>query len=53
MARVVKEKEYAQRRSQIVEAAQRFMYTKGYELMSIQDILDDLGISKGAFYHYF
>jgi TetR/AcrR family transcriptional regulator, transcriptional repressor for nem operon len=27
--------------------------TKGYEQMTIQDILDDLQISKGAFYHYF
>ncbi len=53
MARVVKEEAYAQRRLQIVEAAQKLMYTKGYELMSIQDILDELNISKGAFYHYF
>jgi TetR/AcrR family transcriptional regulator, transcriptional repressor for nem operon len=29
------------------------VYTKGYEQMTIQDILDDLQISKGAFYHYF
>jgi AcrR family transcriptional regulator len=27
--------------------------TKGYEQMAIQDLLDDLQISKGAFYHYF
>jgi len=53
MARVVKEEVYAQRRLQIVEAAQKLMYSKGYELMSIQDILGELNISKGAFYHYF
>jgi AcrR family transcriptional regulator len=29
------------------------MYSKGYEQMTIQDIVDDLQISKGAFYHYF
>ncbi len=29
------------------------MFTKGYVQMSIQDILDALRISKGAFYHYF
>jgi AcrR family transcriptional regulator len=29
------------------------VYTQGYEQMSIQDILDALKISKGAFYHYF
>ncbi len=53
MARVVKEKEYALRQNEILDAAQRFVYTKGYEQMSIQDILDTLRISKGAFYHYF
>src|SRR5262249_20039259 len=26
---------------------------RGYEQMTIQDILDELQISKGAFYHYF
>ena len=53
MARIVNEHEYDQRRNEILDSAQRFVYTKGYEQMSIQDILDDLKISKGAFYHYF
>jgi TetR/AcrR family transcriptional repressor of nem operon len=53
MARIVKEKAYAARRNEILDAAQRLVYTKGYEQMSIQDILDSLQISKGAFYHYF
>ena len=53
MARIVKEKEYAARRNEILDVAQRLVYTKGYEQMTIQDILDDLHISKGAFYHYF
>lgn len=53
MARIVNEEEHAARRNQILDAAQRLVYTKGYEQMTIQDILDDLGISKGAFYHYF
>ena len=53
MARAVKEEAYAARRRDILEAAQRLVYSKGYEHMTIQDILDDLGISKGAFYHYF
>src|SRR6266571_3113784 len=53
MARIVKEKEYAVRRNAILDVAQRLVYTKGYEQMTIQDILDDLQISKGAFYHYF
>ena len=53
MARIVKEKEYAARRNEILDVAQRLVYIKGYEQMTIQDILDDLHISKGAFYHYF
>jgi AcrR family transcriptional regulator len=53
MARIVKEKEYAVRRNAILDVAQRLVTTKGYEQMTIQDILDDLQISKGAFYHYF
>jgi AcrR family transcriptional regulator len=53
MARVVKEEEYTARRNEILDVAQRLVYSKGYEQMTIQDILDDLRISKGAFYHYF
>lgn len=53
MARIVKEQEYAARRNAILDVAQRLVYTKGYEQMAIQDILDELEISKGAFFHYF
>jgi TetR/AcrR family transcriptional regulator, transcriptional repressor for nem operon len=53
MARKVKEEDYASRRNEILDAALKLVYTKGYEQMSIQDILDALKISKGAFYHYF
>ncbi|MBV9232020.1 MAG: TetR/AcrR family transcriptional regulator [Chloroflexi bacterium] len=53
MARTVKEQEYAEKRNAILDVTQRLVYTKGYEQMTIQDILDDLQISKGAFYHYF
>lgn len=51
MARIVKA--HSVRRNEILDVAQRLIYTKGYEQMTIQDILDDLQISKGAFYHYF
>ncbi|NTU81102.1 MAG: TetR/AcrR family transcriptional regulator [Chloroflexales bacterium] len=53
MARSVNEKEYALRRNAILDVTQRLVYSKGYEQMAIQDILDELQISKGAFYHYF
>ena len=53
MARIVKEEEYAVKRKEILDAALRLVYTRGYDQMSIQEILDQLSISKGAFYHYF
>jgi len=53
MARTIKEQEYAVRRNEILDAAQRLVYTRGYEQMTVQNILNELEISKGAFYHYF
>ncbi len=53
MPRTVKEEEHAQKRNEILDAAQGLIFAKGYEEMSIQDILDELNISKGAFYHYY
>src|SRR5260221_11535332 len=41
------------RRDAFLDVAQRFVQTKGFEAMSIQDVLDELDASKGAFYHYF
>jgi len=53
MPRIVKEDDYAARRNEILDVARKLVYTKGFEQMSIQDIMDALKISKGAFYHYF
>ena len=53
MARIVKEEEYTARRNEILDAALQLVYSKGYDKMTIQDILDELHMSKGAFYHYF
>lgn len=53
MSRTLKEEEYTLKRNEILDVAQRLVYTQGYEQMAIQDILDELRISKGAFYHYF
>lgn len=41
------------KRDAFVDAALRLMQAKGYQQMSIQDLLDDVGASRGAFYHYF
>jgi AcrR family transcriptional regulator len=41
------------RRDAFLDVAQSLVQSKGYEAMSIQDVLDVLEASKGAFYHYF
>ncbi len=53
MARILKEDEYNAKRNEILDFAQHLIYTKGYEQVTIQDLLDGLHISKGALYHYF
>jgi len=53
MARIVKEEAYRARRNEILDVAIQLVYSKGYDKMTIQDILDQLNMSKGAFYHYF
>jgi AcrR family transcriptional regulator len=53
MPRTVKEEAYNAKRDEILDFAMRLIYSKGYERMTIQDILDGLQISRGALYHYF
>lgn len=53
MVRMVDEAAYAARRNAILDVAQRAVETKGYEQMAIADLLGELQISSGAFYHYF
>lgn len=53
MARTVNLEERTVRRDAFVEAATRRIQAQGYERMSIQEVLDDTGASRGAFYHYF
>lgn len=53
VARTVNAAEHAARRDEILDAAQRLILSAGYERLTVQDILSDLRISKGAFYHYF
>lgn len=53
MARQVNPAEHAARRHEILDAALRLMHDKGYDAMTIEDLLADLEISKGALYHYF
>lgn len=51
MTRIVKDPDV--RRSEILDVAQRLFYLKGYEQTSVQDIITEIGIAKGMFYHYF
>lgn len=53
MARVLDPEAHAVRRDCFVDAAQRLIQSKGYEQLSVQDVLAEVGASKGAFYHYF
>lgn len=53
MARTKDDVAHAQRRQCFLEAAGRLTERKGYEQMTVQDVLDEVRQSKGAFYHYF
>jgi AcrR family transcriptional regulator len=53
MARTLNATLHTVRRDAFLDVAQRLVQTKGYEAMSVQDVLDELDASKGAFYHYF
>ncbi len=53
MARILNEEQHTEKRNEILDVAQRLVYTRGYAQMSIQEIISALSISKGAFYHYF
>jgi AcrR family transcriptional regulator len=53
MPRTVNVQDYKVRRDAFLDVAQRLIQTKGYEQMSIQDVLDELETSRGALYHYF
>jgi AcrR family transcriptional regulator len=53
VARHVKPDEYAARRREILDAALRLMHDKGYQGMTISDVLTEMHMSKGALYHYF
>lgn len=53
MARTINETDFKEKKALIIQTSLKYIYTIGYDEMSIQNILDELKISKGAFYHYF
>lgn len=53
MVRTINEAAHEARRNAILDAAQHAIETRGYEQMAISDLVSELRISSGAFYHYF
>lgn len=41
------------RRAHILDAAQRLFFARGWDAVTIADVLGEAGISKGGFYHHF
>lgn len=46
-------KDYEERRKEILDITEKLFITKGYSKTTINDILKEVGIAKGTFYHYF
>ncbi len=53
MPRTLNPQAHALRRDAFIDAATSLIQAKGYEQMTVQDVLDELDASRGAFYHYF
>lgn len=53
MARTLNPTVHAVRRDEILDVAERLIRTAGYDRMGIQDVQDELKVSRGAIYHYF
>ena len=53
MARTLNVATHAVRRDEILDVAEGLIRARGYDGMSIQDVQDALGVSRGAIYHYF
>lgn|SRR5690625_138885 len=49
--RIIKDPE--ERRNEILDVAEELLSTKGYDKMTVNDILKEVKIAKGTFYHYF
>ena len=53
MARTRNATAHAVRRDEILDVAERLIRTRGYDAVSVQDVQNELGCSRGAIYHYF
>lgn len=53
MARTVNVEARESKRNAILDATEKLLASRGVEALSVQDVLDALDLSKGAFFHYF
>jgi AcrR family transcriptional regulator len=53
MPRTVNPLKHTARRDEFIDAGQRLILTRGFDQFSVEDLLAEVGASKGAFYHYF
>jgi AcrR family transcriptional regulator len=53
LARILDPAAHALRRDEFIDAAQGLIQVKGYEQLSVQEVIEAVEASKGAFYHYF
>ncbi len=44
---------YDDRRNEILNTAERLFHTMGYDDCTVNDIINEVSIAKGTFYHYF
>ncbi|MGR5140879.1 TetR/AcrR family transcriptional regulator [Photobacterium sp. DNB23_23_1] len=51
MVRVIKSPQ--ERRAEFISAANALFFSKGYANTSVNDLIQHVGVSKGAFYHHF
>ncbi|WFU46285.1 TetR/AcrR family transcriptional regulator [Sinorhizobium terangae] len=51
MARIKKSPDV--RTNELIDCAQRLFFEHGYENTTVNDVIREVGLSKGAFYHYF
>jgi AcrR family transcriptional regulator len=46
-------KEYDERLNEFLDTAQQLFFEKGYQSVSVNHIIEKVGVAKGTFYHYF
>jgi len=51
MVRVTKSPK--ERREELIDTAERLFLEKGYDRTTVNDIVDEINVAKGTFYHYF